>query len=171
MIMHTLNASNRSASCCKWYCIIFPLETKPSPLLRRSRWGSRVWLDCSHSRGRRACKIKSRIAMKKQQSTRNPLASKLDSILRKKLLRCSILSLWSVLLYGVQTLTLQKGHKYLKNFKTWCWIRIEKISWTERMYNEEILRTVKGKGKVHPCTGRTAHRWSSYSSTLFLPQH
>jgi len=113
MIMHTLNASYRRASCWKWYCIILPLETTAFPLLRRSGWGSCVRLDCSHSRGRCTCKIKSRIAMTKQQSTRNLFTSKLDSILRKKLLRYYILSLWSILLFGVQTLTLQKGKKYL----------------------------------------------------------
>ena len=82
---------------------------------------------------------------------------------------CTI-SRWSILLYGVRTLTLQKGHKYLKSFSTWCWISTEKISWTGRMHNEEVLRIVKGKGKVHPCTGCTAH-WGSRGIALLFFDH
>jgi hypothetical protein len=30
----------------------------------------------------------------------------------------------------------------------WCWRRIEKISWTERVRNEEELQTVKEKRSI-----------------------
>ena len=29
--------------------------------------------------------------------------------------------------------------KCLERFKMWCWSRMEKISWTDRVENEEIL--------------------------------
>ena len=29
--------------------------------------------------------------------------------------------------------------KYLESFEMWCWRRMEKISWTDRVRNEEVL--------------------------------
>ena len=71
---------------------------------------------------------------------------------KTKLVRFYILSLWSILLYGVETMTLQQGHKYLKSFDTCCWIRIEKISLHESVYNEDVLCTVKEE-KKYPTSG------------------
>jgi hypothetical protein len=33
--------------------------------------------------------------------------------------------------------------KYLKSFEMWCWRRLVKISCTDRVKNEEVLRRVK----------------------------
>jgi hypothetical protein len=63
----------------------------------------------------------------------NLFTSKLGLNLRKKLVKCYI---WSIALYGAETWTLQKvDHKHLKNFEMWCWRRMEKISWTDRVRN------------------------------------
>jgi hypothetical protein len=35
--------------------------------------------------------------------------------------------------------------KYLGSFEMWCWRRLEKISWTDRVRNEEALQRVKGR--------------------------
>jgi hypothetical protein len=60
--------------------------------------------------------------------------SKLDLELRKKLVKCYIA------LYGVETWTLRKlGRKYLESFEMWCWRRMEKISWTDRVNNEASI--------------------------------
>ena len=32
---------------------------------------------------------------------------------------------------------------YLDSFEMWCWRRMEKISWTDRVRNEEVLLRVK----------------------------
>jgi hypothetical protein len=67
--------------------------------------------------------------------------SKIGLNLRKKLVKCYI---WSIALYGAETLTLRKvDHKYLGSFEMWCWRRMEKISWTDRVRNEEVFRRVK----------------------------
>jgi hypothetical protein len=29
--------------------------------------------------------------------------------------------------------------KYLESFEMWCWRRMEKISWTDRVNNEAVL--------------------------------
>jgi len=39
--------------------------------------------------------------------------------------------------YGAETWTISKvDDKYLKSFEMWCWRRMEKISWTDRVRNE-----------------------------------
>ena len=42
-------------------------------------------------------------------------------------------------LYGAETWTLQAADpKYLESFEMWCWRRMEKISWTDHVRNEEV---------------------------------
>jgi hypothetical protein len=67
-------------------------------------------------------------------------ASKLDLEIRKKLVKY----IWSIALYGAETWTLRKlDQKHLESFEMWCWKRMEKISWMNRINNER-----KG-GKEH----------------------
>ena len=43
-------------------------------------------------------------------------------------------------LYGAENWTLRAtDKKYLKGFEMWCWRRMEKISWTDHVRNEEVL--------------------------------
>ena len=64
--------------------------------------------------------------------------SKLDLNLRKTLLKCYI---WSMALYGAEIWTIRAAdQKYLESFEMWCWRRMEKISWTDHVRNEEVLR-------------------------------
>ena len=72
--------------------------------------------------------------------------SKLDLNLRKKLVKCYI---WSVALYGALTWTLRAAdHKYLESFEMWCWRRMEKISWTDHVRNEEVLLRVNEQRNI-----------------------
>jgi hypothetical protein len=65
------------------------------------------------------------------------LTSTLDLELREKLVKCYILS---IALYGAETWTLSSvDQKHLECCKICCWRRLEEISWTERMRNEEVL--------------------------------
>jgi hypothetical protein len=74
-----------------------------------------------------------------------PFTRKLDLELRKKLVKCYI---WSIALYGAETWTLRKlDQKYLESFKMWCWKRMEKKSWTDRINNEAVLHRVKDETK------------------------
>jgi len=57
---------------------------------------------------------------------------------------------WSIAVYGAKTWTLQKvNQKYLESFEMWCWRRIEKIIWTDRVRNEEMLHYSQG-GEEYP---------------------
>jgi hypothetical protein len=85
--------------------------------------------------------IKSRIAMA------NIFTSKLDLNLRKKLVKCYI---WSIALYGAKTWTLRKiDQKYLESFEMWCWRRMEKICWTDRVRNEVLHRVKEERNVLH----------------------
>jgi hypothetical protein len=102
--------------------------------------------------------IKSRIAMAKAafNQRKNLFTSKLDLNLRKNLVKCYI---WSIALYGGETWTLRKMYqKYLESFEMRCWRRMEKISWTDRMRNEEALYSVKEERNiVHTIKRRKAN--------------
>ena len=71
---------------------------------------------------------------------KNLFTSKLDFNLRKKLVKCYV---WSMALYVAETLTLRAtDQKRLESFEMWCWRRMEKISWTDHVRNEEVLLRV-----------------------------
>jgi hypothetical protein len=63
--------------------------------------------------------------------------------LRKELVKCYICS---KALYGAEIWTLRKvDQKYLESSKMWFWRRMEKISWTDHVRNEEVLQSPGGK--------------------------
>jgi hypothetical protein len=76
--------------------------------------------------------IKSRTALAKAAFNKKTLfISKLDLNLRTKLVKYYI---WSVALYDSDTLTLRKvDQRYLGSSEMWCWRRMEKINWTDRV--------------------------------------
>jgi hypothetical protein len=72
--------------------------------------------------------------------------STLDLELRKKLVKCYV---WSIALYGAETWALRGAdQKHLESFEIWCWRRMEKISWTDHMINEEVLLGVKEQRNI-----------------------
>jgi hypothetical protein len=55
----------------------------------------------------------------------------------------------SIALYGAETWSLRKGdQKHLESFEMWCWRRMEKISSTDRVRNEEVLHRVKEERNI-----------------------
>ena len=52
-------------------------------------------------------------------------------------------------LYGAETWTLQTvDQKYLESFETSCWRRMGKISWTDCVLNEEVVRGVEEERNI-----------------------
>ena len=48
--------------------------------------------------------------------------------------------------------------RYLESFEMWCWRMMEKISWTDRVRNGEVLLTVKEQRNIlHEIIKRKAH--------------
>jgi hypothetical protein len=104
-------------------------------------------------------KIKARIAMAKAAFNKKKtlFISKLDLELRKKLVKRYI---WSTALYGAGTWTLRKlDQKYLESFEMWCWRRMEKISWTDRVNNEAVLYRVKEEWNILHTIRRRKANW------------
>ena len=61
----------------------------------------------------------------------------LNKNLKKRLVKSLI---WSVALYGAETWTLRKeDERRLEAFEMWVWRRMEKVKWTERRRNDEVL--------------------------------
>jgi len=55
--------------------------------------------------------------------------------------------------YDAETWTLWAVDKYLEHFEMWCWRRMEKIGWTDRVRNE-VLQRVKEQRDIFivtPC--------------------
>jgi hypothetical protein len=83
--------------------------------------------------------------------------SKLDLNLKKKLFKCYI---WSIALYGGETWTLRKvPQKYLERFEMWWWRRMEKIRWTDRVRNEEVLHRTKEERNILHAVKRRKANW------------
>jgi hypothetical protein len=108
--------------------------------------------------GRCTCEIKSRIAMAKAafSKKKNLFTSKLDVNLKKKLMKCYI---WSIALHGAETWTLwATDQKHLESFEMWCWRRMEKISWTNHVRNEDVLLRVNEQRNIlHEISKQTAN--------------
>jgi hypothetical protein len=103
--------------------------------------------------------INSRIAMAKAAFNKKKtlFTSKMDLNLRKKLVKCYI---WSIALLGAETWTLRKvDQKYLESIEMWCWRRMEKISWTDRMRNEEVLHRVNEERNILHTIKRRKANW------------
>ena len=62
-------------------------------------------------------------------------------------------------LYVADTWTLRAvDQKHLESFEIWCWRRMEKISWTDRVRNEEVLlRVNEHRNILHEIRKREAN--------------
>ena len=58
--------------------------------------------------------------------------------------------------YGAETWTLRAAYqKCLESFEMWCWRRMEKISWTDYVRNEEVLLRVNEQRNIlHEIAGK-----------------
>jgi hypothetical protein len=100
-------------------------------------------------------KLNPELHWQKQHSTRRNVTSKLDLNLRKKLV-----NIWSIALYGAEMWTLGKvDQKYMESFEMWCWRRMEKISWTDHVRNEEVLHRVKEEKNILHTVQRRKANW------------
>ena len=56
---------------------------------------------------------------------------------------------WSIALYGAETWTLRAvDQKHLESFELWCWRKMEKISWTDQVGNDEVFLRVKEQRNI-----------------------
>jgi hypothetical protein len=71
----------------------------------------------------------------------------LDLNVRKKIVNCSI---FSIALYGAENWILLKVEKkFPESFEMWYWSRMDKISWTDHVRNEEGITESRRKGMLY----------------------
>ena len=86
-----------------------------------------------------------RIAIAKGEFKRKVslLTRKLNIELNKKLVRYYV---WIITLYGSESWTLRElKRNYLESFKMWCFRRIQKIKWSEKITIEQVLEVLGEK--------------------------
>ena len=77
--------------------------------------------------------------------------------LRKRLVKVFV---WSVVLYGSETWTLQKEDIWrLEAFEMCIWRRMMKVSWTEHKTNEEVLQIVDTEREIMDTLRSRQKRW------------
>ena len=66
-------------------------------------------------------------------------------------------------MYGAETWTLRAvDQKHLESFEMWYWRRMEKISWTDHVRNEDVLLRVKEQRNIlHEIRKRKAN-WTGH---------
>ena len=99
--------------------------------------------------GRSKSEIISRIAQAKKafQKKRDLLScSKISIEIKKRFIQSYV---WSVALYGCETWTIAAEEKRrLESFEMWCYRRMLKISWVDRVSNEEVLERAMVRKKL-----------------------
>jgi len=108
--------------------------------------------------GRCTFEIKSMNAMAKAafKKKRALFTSTLELKLRKNLVKCYI---WSIALYCTETWTLRAvDQRHLES----CWRRMEKISCTDHVRNEEVLLRVKEQRNILHEISKRKSNWIGY---------
>ena len=72
-------------------------------------------------------------------------------------------------IYGAETRTLRETEqKRLENCEMWCWRRMEKISWTDHVRNEDVLlRVNEQRNFLHEIRKWMCNLVTSYVKTAF----
>ncbi|XKL69474.1 hypothetical protein PGB90_007243 [Kerria lacca] len=94
--------------------------------------------------GRNQKEIRSRIEQAKRVFFQKGqvFRAKIDLGVRLRFLRAYV---WSVALYGCATWTIGTlDRKRIEAFKLWCYRKMLRIKWTEKVRNEEVLRRIRG---------------------------
>jgi hypothetical protein len=104
---------------------------------------TRLWLEVMQGVH---VKLNPGLLCQKQHKTRRRLfTSKLKLNLRENLVKCYT---WSISSCGAETWDTSEIRSEMEGFEMWCWRRMEKISWTDGLRNEEVLHRVKGERNI-----------------------
>jgi hypothetical protein len=70
--------------------------------------------------------------------------------------------IWGTALHGAEDTLACKSEIHGK-LKMWCWRRMEKISWTDHVRNDEVLHRVKEERNNLPIMKRRKVNWIGHS--------
>ena len=77
--------------------------------------------------------------------------------MKKKIVKAVI---WPVALYAAETWTLRKEEiRRLDAFEMWLWRKMEKISWTEKKTNDEVLQIVEESRQIVDTVMERKKKW------------
>jgi len=103
--------------------------------------------------------IRSRIGLAKVKfiERKKILTRKMKLDLRKRIVICLV---WCVALYASETWTISKTViKRIEALEMWIWRKMEKISWTAKVSNSEVLNQVKENNCIINTINQRKHRW------------
>jgi len=103
--------------------------------------------------------IPSRIEMAKKvfMEKKKLFTGKMNLELKERIMKCLV---WSVALYSAEMWTLtQTVRRRLEVFEMWIWRRMEKISWLDKVANEEVLKRVNEYRQILNSVWQRKHRW------------
>lgn len=113
--------------------------------------------------GRCEEEIRVRIGVAKEAFSKRKelLTKKMSKKLKKRIIKTII---WSVALYAAETWTLRKVDiRRVSALEMWCWRKMEKISWTERITNDEVLRLVGERRQMVDTIVKRKKNWIGHS--------
>jgi len=73
--------------------------------------------------------------------------SLVSKVMPRYLAVLAIGTFWLLKVIGMETWTLRAVYqKHLVSFEMWCWRRMEKISWTDRVINKDVYLESRSRG-------------------------
>src|SRR3954466_8772918 len=79
---------------------------------------------------------------------------------KKKMIKTLI---WPVAMYACETWTLRKEEMdRLKAFEMWLWRKMERVSWSDRKTNEQVLIDVEEKRRFLEAVVKRKKNWIGY---------
>jgi len=76
---------------------------------------------------------------------------------KKRIVKCLV---WSVATYAAETWTLREvDRKKREAFEMWIWRRMEKISWSDKITSDDVLKRVNEERNLLKEIWQRKHRW------------
>ena len=121
--------------------------------------GSKITRD-----GRDITDVKSRIIQAKAAFNRKSkllTSNNIDLNIRKQLIKTFV---WSVFLYGSETWTLgEECKRRINAFELWCYRRMLKIKWTDKITNVEVFRRAKDMACLRTVINKRRNTWIGHT--------